>query len=373
MLSAVWLVVAPYRFMLSILPRRDTYDWQRERRDIIERAEWLCEKIIVEPKALLNSMPKMLGRHYGGEWAIYSCAMLSAALANISRIYPEERERAIKRISSLVDIALSPELREYDTHWFREDALSSLDGDKSHMTYLSLLAWMITNYKQAGGDGKYDDWLHRCCEAMHRRMLKREDLSLPSFPNGVVFLPDMLVAIVALHNYSKLYEGKYADTVSLWLDKAQREWLHRDSGLLLALRTPKRKGGIRGSYSALSCYYLTLIDSAFAKDQYDKMKSALLRQSPICAIREYLHRSPLFRFDHDAGPILFGLSPSGTAFGIGSATYFGDWRLRRRLLTTAELAGCTLRWRKRRHYILGEFALVGEATTLAMKTNVKFK
>jgi hypothetical protein len=138
------------------------------------------------------------------------------------------------------------------------------------------------------------------------------------------------------------------------------------------MRMPKRKSGIRGSYSALSCYYLTLIDEEFARDQYDKMKSALLRHSPICAIKEYLHRSPLFRFDYDAGPILFGMSPSGTAFGIGSATYFGDWRLRRRLLITAELAGCTLRWRKRQHYILGEFALVGEATTLAMRTNVKF-
>lgn len=371
MLSSVWLVVAPYRFVLSLLPRRDTHDWQRERMDIIERAEWLCEKIIVEPKVLLNSMPKMLGRHYGGEWAIYSCAMLSAALVNISRIYPEERERAIKRISSLVDIVLSPELREYDTHWFREDALSSLDGDKSHMTYLSLLAWMITNYKQAGGDGKYDDWLHRCCEAMHRRMLKREDLSLPSFPNGVVFLPDMLVAIVALHNYSKLYKGKYADTVSLWLDKAQREWLHRDSGLLLALRTPKRKGGIRGSYSALSCYYLTLIDSAFAEEQYDKMKREFLRSNPISALREYRRRSPLFRFDHDAGPIIFGLSPSGTAFAIGSATYFRDWKLRKRLLSTAELAGCTIRRRGKRHYLLGEFALVGEAAVLAMRTNIK--
>lgn len=368
--ATLWLVTLPIRALRLITPAKNSVDWEGKKRDIIERTEWLCERIIVEPKALLDSMPKMLGKHYGGEWAIYSCAMLSAALVNISRIYPEEREQAIRRISSLIDIVLSPHLREYDTHWFREDALTSLDGDKSHMTYLSLLAWMITNYKQAGGDGKYDHWLHKCCEAMHRRMLQRDDLSLPSFPNGIVFLPDMLVAIVALHNYSKLYDGKYADTVTQWLKKAKKEWLHKKSGLLIAMRTPKRKSGIRGSYSALSCYYLTLIDDTFAKDQYDKMKSALLRQSPICAIREYLHRSPLFRFDHDAGPILFGLSPSGTAFGIGSATYFGDWRLRKRLLTTAELAGCTIRWRGKRHYLLGDFALVGEAAVLAMRTNI---
>ena len=181
----VWIITSPFRLLLTLLPCSINVNWHRERRDILERTEWLCKRVIVEPKALLDSMPKMLGKHYGGEWAIYSCAMLSAALVNISRIYPEERERAIKRISLLVDIVLSPHLREYDTHWFREDAISSLDGDKSHMTYLSLLAWMITNYKQAGGDGKYDYWLHKCCEAMPRRMLQRNDLSLPSFPNEV--------------------------------------------------------------------------------------------------------------------------------------------------------------------------------------------
>ena len=73
------------------------------------------------------------------EWDI---APLFADAIDVENILiPQERERAIKRISSLIDIVLSPELREYDTHWFREDAISSIDGIQSHMTCLSLLAW----------------------------------------------------------------------------------------------------------------------------------------------------------------------------------------------------------------------------------------
>ena len=89
--ATLWLTTLPIRALRLIMPTKNTVDWEGERRDILERTEWLCERIIVEPKALLDSMPKMLGRHYGGEWAIYSCAMLSAALVNISRIYPDER------------------------------------------------------------------------------------------------------------------------------------------------------------------------------------------------------------------------------------------------------------------------------------------
>lgn len=73
--------------------------------------------------------------------------------------------------------------------------------------------------------------------------------------------------------------------------------------------------------------------------------------------------------DIDAGPIILNLSPSGTAFAIGAATYFNDIEFRNSLLKTAEIAGHTVKWNNKRHYLLGDIALVGEAITLAMRTN----
>ena len=77
--------------------------------------------------------------------------------------------------------------------------------------------------------------------------------------------------------------------------------------------------------------------------------------------------------DIDAGPILFNLSPTGTAFGIGSMTYFEDFELRKKFLKTAELAGFTVTKGDKKHYLLADVALVGEAITLAMRTAVKWK
>ena len=87
------------------------------------------------------------------------------------------------------------------------------------------------------------------------------------------------------------------------------------------------------------------------------------------SITEYHNRSCWLGMDIDAGPIILNLSPSGTAFAIGSATFFGDKVFRNSLLKTAEIAGHTLQLDNKRHYLLADLALVGEAITLAMRTN----
>ena len=87
------------------------------------------------------------------------------------------------------------------------------------------------------------------------------------------------------------------------------------------------------------------------------------------SITEYHDRSCWLGMDIDAGPIILNLSPSGTAFAIGSATYFGDNTFRNSLLKTAEIVGHTIQLGNKRHYLLADLALVGEAITLAMRTN----
>ena len=76
--------------------------------------------------------------------------------------------------------------------------------------------------------------------------------------------------------------------------------------------------------------------------------------------------------DADAGPIIANLSPSGTAFMVGSATCFGDADVRKSLIKTAEIAGSTFYGFTENHYLLANFALVGEAVMLVMRTNVEW-
>lgn len=98
-LIAKWMSSVPRQFITarSQVPIRDVSSWEEEKQEIIERANWLCEKVIVDPKQLIAAMPQMLGPHYMGQWAIYSCSFLAFALYNISRLYPEHKEACIER------------------------------------------------------------------------------------------------------------------------------------------------------------------------------------------------------------------------------------------------------------------------------------
>ena len=122
-----------------------------EKKGIIRRANYLTSMVCTTPQDLLNEMPSGIGEQFQGEWAIYSCSMTSAALANIAILYPQNKELSIKFIGQIIDIAMSEEIREYDRLRWREDPMDGIYGNLSHISYYSHLALMISRYKQIGG------------------------------------------------------------------------------------------------------------------------------------------------------------------------------------------------------------------------------
>ena len=275
-----------------------------EKEDILSRRDFLLEKVMTSPQQLIDEMPRLVGPQFQGEWALYSCSMLSAALVNTTLIYGEEREENIARIDSLIKIVMSPELRTYDRERWDEDPLETLDGDKSHVSYLSHLAWMIGGYKQIGGDGKYDELYRRLCETMNRRLLDTPNMNLPTYPDEGVYVPDMLVAIVALSLYSQQNDGEYRATVENWIEQAKQQWLDPETQLISSFLPDGTMGmyknaPIKGSYTALSCYYLTFVDKEFARDQYEKQKVHFLQRKLITGFKEYYDRRCWLGMDID--------------------------------------------------------------------------
>ena len=344
----------------------------KEQTEIVRRANYLISKVATSPKQLMDAMPRQIPSQFQGEWAIYSCSMTCKALANIAALYPQTNYK--EQISKIINIAMANEIRGYDAERWDEDPLKGLDGNVSHLSYYSHLAWMIGEYKLLYNDNQFDTLYHSLCKAMYRRISNSPILNIPTYPFEQIYIPDMLVAIVALNIYSKIYNGRYQDLVQKWINTAKREWMDQETGLLVSLMSP---GGtispmIKGSYSALNCYYLSLIDTDFAKQQFQILKKYFKQTLPlIVGVKEYHSGKCLFGLDIDAGPIVFGLSPSGTGFAIGTATMCNDSKFRKQLLRTAEIAGCTVSYNGKSHYLLANVALVGEAIILAMRTNKK--
>ena len=373
LLAAILLVIIGKMVWVAVMTRH-LGSFESERTDILKRRSYLLEKVVTDPRGLVDAMPPVFGEHYQGEWAIYSTSMLSAALVNTAILYPETREEAVEKIDSLIRITMSPELRRYDATTWGEDPLETLGGNRSHISYITLLAWMVSGYKTIGGGGKFDALFDALCRAMARRIMDSPDINLQTFPGTYIYVPDMLVAIVALANYARLNGGKYQEVVDTWLANMKANHMDPDTGLIKSLVpdgvTWVGDQPVLGSYSALSVYYLTFVDEGFAREQYALLKKTFLKERPFTGFREATKGTDAPRFLMDSGPVIFGLSPTGTAFGIGGATYFQDWELRRRFLRTGEMAGFTVSSKRSRHYLLGDYVPVGEAITLAMRTAV---
>ena len=347
--------------------------FEGEKTEILRRRNYLASKLITSPDVVLNEMPSGIGSQFQGEWAMYSCSMFTAALVNIGKLYPEEREKSIEQIERLIAIVMSPELREYDAARWDEDPLDSWDSERSHMSYLSILAWMISGYKAIGGGDKYDEVYYQVCNTLNWRMRNSPTLNLETYPDEPIYVPDMLVTIVALSNFSRQCDGRYYPIAKEWVHKAKTEWIDKETGLLKSFLNydgTELSAPVKGSYSALICYYLTFVDEDFAKAQYELLKNHFFQKNPLTGIREYNDRSCWLGMDIDSGPILFNLSPSGTAFAIGPATFYNDSDFRTHLLRTAEFGGSTIRGWNTNHYLLANLALVGEAIVLAMRTSV---
>ena len=342
----------------------------KEEAEVVRRANYLISKVATSPKQLMDSMPRQIPPQFQGEWAIYSCSMTCKALANIAALYSQSVYK--EQIAKIISIAMSVEIRGYDAERWDEDPINGLDGNVSHLSYYSHLAWMIGEYKLLYNDNQFDALYHSLCEAMYRRISNSPILNIPTYPFEQIYIPDMLVAIVALNIYSKNYNGRYQDLVQKWMDTAKREWMDKETGLLVSFMSNSGTISpmIKGSYSALNCYYLSLIDTDFAKQQFQILKKYFKQTLPfIAGIKEYHTKKCLFGLDIDAGPIVFGLSPSGTGFAIGAATMCNDKKFRKQILRTAEIAGCTVSYNGKSHYLLANVVLVGEAIILAMRTN----
>lgn len=345
------------------------------KKDILKRQKWLESKLLVSPSAIIGSMPKAIGPQFQGEWALYSCSMFAQALANISRLYPETKDKNKAVVRQLINNVMSPEIKAYDVKlWGNEDPMDSLrcGSEIKHLSYRSHLAWMICNYKFLGGDDEFDGLLEQLCQAMAKGIADSPAMNLPTYSDMVVYLPDMLVAIVALHYYNKLNNGEFSQLVNNWILKARNDWTDSETGLLVSCMSYNGTvvKSVRGSYSSLSSYYLALVDKEFAEQQYGLLKKYFVIKKLFTGCREFMQSTNKFlAFDVDAGPILMDMSPSGTAFLIGSATIFQDQSLRRRLLITADVIGFSVSFLGKKHYLLSNVAPVGEAIVLAMKTS----
>ena len=300
------------------------------------------------------------GAPFDGEWLLVEHSFTIAAATNLAFRHPEQFEARRVDVKRWLESLLRADTRAFDTAKWNEDALSSLESSHGHVGFLGHLSWALGASCLLGNE--LPAVAVPVADALARRFDASPSALLETYP-GETYVPDNVVAIAGLSLLQRCRgDTHHAATIDRFLNVMRAERLDPNTGVLVF--APGQMG--RGSGAAWMAYFLTFIDEPFARDQF----AALFREfgAPLpfgaFAIREWprgVERSG----DVDSGPLVFGLSPSGTGFALAGSAFCNDDAQLRAMLTTAELVGTSLGSAQRRYLFA---PLVGDAITLATRT-----
>ena len=264
---------------------------------------------------------------------------------------------------------LQPDIRVYEKRYWGEDALETLEGTNGHIGYLGHLNLLLSLYGVLGGDDRYESLHVRISNALSRRIQDGKHPFLETFPSQI-FIPDNSVVIASLSLHNRTLKSPLVEAaIQRWLIYTKESLRDPETGIVVPWvdNEGHPRGRPRGSYAAWNVLYLLQVDSEFASEQARRIQREFLVDLPFgaCGLREYL---PGFSGpgDIDSGPVIFGLSTSGTGFGLAIAKVLDDPKMTACLLFTAELVGSTISIEQQRRYLFSP--IIGDAILLAMRT-----
>ncbi len=335
------------------------------REDLMTRRAYLLDRLAFQ-KGEADS-PAGLPEKFRGEWALGTLSMSATAMVQMALADPETREESRDRVAQWIDVARGPALQRFDTRAWGRSALGTLESPEGHLGYLGHLNLLLASYKYLGGDGRFDA-LHRRVTESLRAKLGRSPAGVAETYPGEIYVPDVVAAVASVALYERADSGD-SPFARKWAARARERLLDPATGGLpfsVDLQGRLRQGP-RGCGMGWNSFYLGFVDPEFNREQYDVMKKVFAGQAGgmVPGIREW-PRGVRRGGDVDSGPLIGGLTPSGTGFAIAGAVLNRDAKFLDALLWTSETAGFSLQWMGRRRYATAP--LVGDAILLSMKT-----
>jgi hypothetical protein len=269
------------------------------------------------------------------EWPFLACVYFGHACLNLAEAAPQLRTELLPEVRWVLHALQQPRLSGFVKEHFSEPfpkgthttaALPSVEKSAvfvhGHFLYLGM------RYQQISGDQRLAPVIRQVATALAR--------DLNASPHGM------------LKSYSTMWW--LTDNFAAYVDAEKQQILQ----------------GPRGISLMYGLHYLKEFAPEFAAEQY-----ALVRKQ---FYRSLLGMGAMMEFpagegghaDIDSGPVVFGLGPSASGFGIGAAAVMQDWRTVDELLRSLSIIGLPAVEGDGLHY--ASMPMVGQAVILFGKT-----
>jgi len=305
---------------------------------------------------------------FDGEWQFGTYMMAAMGFGQVVLERPERREESLARMERCLDMALSRDVRAFDTSAWSEDALDALDGPRGHAAYLGYAGVALGLHRNLRTSSHFSELHDRIVAALVRRLDAAPAGFLETYP-GEVYPVDNAAVFAAIALHARALGRPVPAVFTRGLAALRDKGVDRTTGLLVqAVRfedgSPRDRA--RASGTALAAYFLGFADEpmssalhrALAKEQFRTVLG-------FGAMLEYAPGSS-GRADIDSGPTPFGFGVSATGFALGTSRMHGDRETFSALYATAHLFGAPFDENGTRTHTTG--GPLGDAILFAMMT-----
>ena len=301
---------------------------------------------------------------FDGEWYYVRDTMSVVGLSQLIQRHPEMHTVYNPAIVACLDRFEDQVSRNFGSVAWEEDGTQGANLQNGH-AYLGYWNWALGAYRQIAPTSGFATRHDALTKMLAAKLAASTTGLIETYPGEIYPLDVLMVyAGIGLHrdttgtDYPKLKE---------WLAEFQKVAIDSEFGLLYqGIGSQGQPMDLpRGSGSALGSYLLNFVDPYFSQALYHSVGKHLSKSAlGFGAVREY---PPGYEGsgDIDSGPVIYGLSASGTGFAIGAAKQH-DQAFFCKLYRTVYLFGAPVRARGCQNWILG--GSLGNAIILAMLT-----
>lgn len=306
---------------------------------------------------------------FDGEWLFGTYQMAGLGLCQLIRMHPDTRDEFLPAVRACLERIESDEVRAFDRNRWNEDPLASLNGKNGHAAYLGYYNLALGLYQELADDPDFRERHQRISEALIARLQTSRLLLLETYP-GEVYPVDNTAVIASIAVYDRVTGSDHSSLIAAWEARCREQYVDAESGMLIQAVGSTRGHPLdkpRSSGTALGAYFLSIAGMELGRDLYERMKqNCEITVFGFGGLKEYPPNVEAGRGDIDSGPVVFGLSFSGTGFVAASARTFDDPDYFERLYRTSTLLGIPFDSGGERSYVMG--GPLGNAILLAMHT-----
>jgi len=325
----------------------------------LKHMDWIMRRSADQSKLdIYTQYTEVCGKSLEWDYGFY--VFYALCLDSLVQQYPEQRAKAAEHIDLCARLLMQLPIGA------SESEIASILKDREIES-----ASLITGYKCVVlciRESIIKDHLYNQIIAKMADELTKE-LNMQLVRCSSVYTSDQSTQLHAIWRSDQILGSDHSILFSAWLNTMRSKFLDPEHGLLYSLVSigpDKIDSPPRSTSIAWSIIFLKDIYPEFAEQQFAALQSYRVRRFVnLSAISEYPDGNLLNFGDLDSGPMILGLSPSATGFGICAQKLYGNQDAYTRTYRLFEIFGWVKEDETGKYYRMGNG--MGDAILLYSK------